>query len=392
MSDILELGPSKRKVTFQVGSGKTFDLGIKVEGNVKVVFRKDLSSVHAFISGDNPVEVLAKLTSAVGSNDGQSLLEVFEPKLNPKDLAEEKQRELAGKKIHSYEIEGSLFEVYTGTVRELKYISKRMQFFISQLTDGIALQEDFDADGSHAFYTVRRTGDTWEIVGYANADEEYLFPDTEQLVIHQLCVLPVWQRQGHGSVLTACIWKRAETLEMKRVTWEPLQEQSEEGADNTFDFDGFARPVHLSRMIKKGIFLQYDAAPLRGDAYTGNPNCTEWEKIRVAKRAAYDRSDVDVKKLVWTRQGAELAASTLLLPVNSVRELFEVSLLKKDRSNADVAKFIKVRLFLMDRIRMAVLTAAERRAELQKCFDQTYQEWQRSALKASALRNSKILP
>eukprot|EP01059_Diplonema_ambulator_P008044 TRINITY_DN17573_c0_g1_i1.p1 TRINITY_DN17573_c0_g1~~TRINITY_DN17573_c0_g1_i1.p1 ORF type:complete len:414 (+),score=158.17 TRINITY_DN17573_c0_g1_i1:47-1243(+) len=390
-SEVFEIAAPKKPINFQIGAeGKSFDMFIKESGDVKVVFARDLSSCTVVCRNNNAEQVLEKLKTL--THEGKSLLAVFKPQLDTEAAEVGEQRALIGNKVHCYEVDGKTFEVYTGTGRELKYICERMQFFIYKLTEGLLLQHDLDADATQAFYTVCKDGSTWEIVGFASADEEYMFPDQEQLVIHQLLVLPAWQQKGHGSTLAAVIWKRARELGMRRVTWEPLADIPEDSTP--FDVEAWIRPMHVARMIKMGIFRNYDSTvPLNGDAYVGNPMYTSWEKLRASKEAAYRRTfATPPKDIVWTRQGAEAAAAALLLPISTVRDLFEISLLKKDHVSPHVADFIKARLYLMDYERLASMDEKEAYATLQKIYSDMCETWKETARKTQRLRGAQVLP
>eukprot|EP00659_Diplonema_papillatum_P006616 gene6616-10126_t len=268
----------------------------------------------------------------------------------------------------------------------------------------------------------------WEIVGYARGTEEYLYPLARQLVIHDLFVVPPRQRKGHGSVLTACVWEHAKRSlpQIARVTWSPAENeraarqakrkgagaenQPEDEApeqesgipqvagfkrvDRNSELEDFARPVHLARMLKEGVFVDYTPGqPLNADAYDGDPYLTKWEKTRRVKDLAAKRIIPGgvPSLLVWSRAGAEVAARALLLPVATVRELFEVCLLRKTAAapDAKAKEFVMRRLYQMDWVGLKNTRATQ---ILNQHYRETAAAWARTNGRATALKRLGILP
>eukprot|EP01060_Flectonema_neradi_P007751 TRINITY_DN15462_c0_g1_i1.p1 TRINITY_DN15462_c0_g1~~TRINITY_DN15462_c0_g1_i1.p1 ORF type:complete len:413 (+),score=64.02 TRINITY_DN15462_c0_g1_i1:50-1240(+) len=390
-------------VTCSIG-GKEFNLPIEYASQVAIKFAPDLASCNVIIGGDNP----DKLFSALLENnkcDGRSLWEDVNPKLNPKEAVDfGPMGEIPGQKIHSYTLDGKEYEVYYSPCSDaMVKIAKPAQLFFAILgpEEGAIMTSFEDSIRTHCYLTIEKNESTNCIIGWAAADEAYHYPDKTQLVISQLFILPGWQKRGHGSVLTACIWESTtlDTMpEISQVTWsKPSEVEAPEGQQQQVpeDPEKFSYALQLCRMLSKGIFTDFVESPIINlDAYQGDRNLTEWEKIRAAKKMSRERTCPSLQNLQWSRKAAVEAARSLQIPLPLLRMLFEINLLRTSRGRyaESIQHFIQRRLYNMEVVDLSRIDPDMVPPKMRLLYRETFNSWKAVTKSAQCLIEKKILP
>eukprot|EP01061_Rhynchopus_euleeides_P023716 TRINITY_DN3847_c0_g1_i3.p1 TRINITY_DN3847_c0_g1~~TRINITY_DN3847_c0_g1_i3.p1 ORF type:complete len:438 (+),score=119.77 TRINITY_DN3847_c0_g1_i3:107-1315(+) len=350
---------------------------------------------------------------------------LLKPILNPvesqiEEMLSQPGEELKGTLVHTYTTEetrasGDVFEIRAAPCTDMLNFFIKMQLFVAKLgPPGQVARYSFNThdpaghpllDDTHIFYTVRRNPAApltqYELVSYSEGDICPLFPSGQMMSLTALLTVPLYQEKGHASVLVSAIWKHvaAALPGVSRIHYEPANTAEEEERQ---DFEAFALKVHLARMVEKKIFVKIpDSASepldIMGDAFRGDPGLTEWERLRESKRAAYATPQITSPpgELVWSRRTAEAAAAHLLLPISSVRELFEISLMKCLRTQKDkkiLSHFVLRRIYEMDRVDIQTATLQDNVVSLlESNLNQTKEAYKGVAEAAQKMRQNGML-
>ena len=353
--------------------------------------------------------------------------EQFKPKLNPSEADIKKMiaspaTPLQGNILHRYSTDasreaGDEFFIYAAPCLDNRDLFIKMQFFVAKMgPPGQVARyafEEFDnglplLDETYMFFTVKQrasnpTPGVFEIISYSEGETHPLFPGQKMLALTSLLTLPIHQNQGHASALVSGIWKYAKTVlapshGVVRVHYEPAKCAEEEERQ---DFEAFALKVHLARMIQEQVFIKLsnevrEPLDIMHDAFRGDPALTDWQKLRESKRKAYAGPvEVDVEELLWSRRRAAAAARRLLLPVSTVRELFEISLYRCLSASTDrnvFKHFILRRIYEMDRVDLETATVQENTVQvLETNYNEAKKGYKELAETAQQMRVSAMV-
>eukprot|EP01009_Symbiontida_sp_KSa7_P009798 NODE_858_length_744_cov_458.976978_g657_i0.p1 GENE.NODE_858_length_744_cov_458.976978_g657_i0~~NODE_858_length_744_cov_458.976978_g657_i0.p1 ORF type:complete len:217 (-),score=29.50 NODE_858_length_744_cov_458.976978_g657_i0:60-710(-) len=182
-------------------------------------------------------------------------------------------------------------------------------------------------------------------IGWSTLRRFWAFPHKERLRINQFCILPPYQRNGHGWQLLDAIYATAESRQSCEVCVEACSLQLAK----------LRNVVDAYNCKRKGFFQKWD----------GSDSALEASGVKV------QQPNPDPTLLSWNETTAQAVQGALRIHKEQVRKCFEIFLYRETHSrSADEARRrvgrlrIKERLFRLNESDISELAKVEEKKEM----------------------------